>query len=481
MQGLWRTWVGRRRLLSIARRVWEIGFDAESESYFYYNKATGVSTWETPLVLRRAPPYRTDPEATRAAARMQSAFRSKVARTKLGATVAAVFQKEYDPESKEFYFLNKNTGEARWSQPKRADGVALGGDSSVMHQRDQEIERLKQQLEDKDAEIRRVRQETFNRLGREVRVQRVADALKGAKRSRNMDAWRNEQVVAWFIDMDLSEHVPALVSSRVTGLLLLNMDDDDLRELGITKRIHLRTLDVALRKYRRRYHEQAEADDDDDDAEDEDLSVSSTSSAGKSEEDSGNVHEVADEHDLLPTEEELMQLDRDRNHISKLVTYPGDDRTYPDVGDIIRCHCVAKVLDDDREIENTRKKKAPLEFVLGIGQAILGIDRGLVHMSFGERSTLTIKSEYAYGAQGLEPLVPPHATLLFDIELLRWRQRPPWNKPLIQQPGLSERPYSADDDDEDVLTRYTDDRSRDSSTLESKWGDDGTFNTLPPP
>ena len=108
---------------------------------------------------------------------------------------------------------------------------------------------------------------------------------------------------------------------------------------------------------------------------------------------------------------------------------------------MVRCHYVCKLYDTDREIENTRKAKQTFEFVLGIGQVIRGWDRGLLQMSFGERSKLTISSEYAYGEKGVTPLIPPGARLIFDLELLRWRPRPHWSKPLIQQPGLTEHPY----------------------------------------
>jgi hypothetical protein len=73
----------------------------------------------------------------------------------------------------------------------------------------------------------------------------------------------------------------------------------------------------------------------------------------------------------------------------------------------------------------------PFEFILGIGQVIRGWDRAIPKMSFGERSMLTLKAKYAYGSQGLPPVIPAHCTLKFDIELISWRTPPVWEKPLI--------------------------------------------------
>jgi len=62
-------------------------------------------------------------------------------------------------------------------------------------------------------------------------------------------------------------------------------------------------------------------------------------------------------------------------------------------------------------------------------------------MSIGERSKIHVTSEYAYGTLGLFPLIPPNQDLTFDITLLGFRMRAKWVKPLIQEPGLSMKPY----------------------------------------
>jgi len=59
----------------------------------------------------------------------------------------------------------------------------------------------------------------------------------------------------------------------------------------------------------------------------------------------------------------------------------------------------------------------PFEFTLGAGQVISGWDKGIVGMKIGEKKTLTIPPEDAYGPSG-RPGIPPNSTLIFDVELV---------------------------------------------------------------
>ncbi|OGI60721.1 hypothetical protein A2641_01970 [Candidatus Nomurabacteria bacterium RIFCSPHIGHO2_01_FULL_37_25] len=60
----------------------------------------------------------------------------------------------------------------------------------------------------------------------------------------------------------------------------------------------------------------------------------------------------------------------------------------------------------------------PFVFNLGAGQVISGWDKGIVGMKIGEKKTLTITPEDAYGARGVPGVIPPNSTLVFDVELV---------------------------------------------------------------
>lgn len=71
------------------------------------------------------------------------------------------------------------------------------------------------------------------------------------------------------------------------------------------------------------------------------------------------------------------------------------------------------------EVDSSRSRGSPFRFLVGRGHVINGWDVGVATMRQGEEAELTIRADYAYGVAGRPPAVPPHATLVFVLELLR--------------------------------------------------------------
>ena len=86
-------------------------------------------------------------------------------------------------------------------------------------------------------------------------------------------------------------------------------------------------------------------------------------------------------------------------------------------GDTISVHYTGK-LEDGTKFDSSVDRGTPFDFTIGQGQVIAGWEQGLLDMKVGEKRTLTIPSEMGYGAQGAGGIIPPDATLIFEVELM---------------------------------------------------------------
>ena len=75
-------------------------------------------------------------------------------------------------------------------------------------------------------------------------------------------------------------------------------------------------------------------------------------------------------------------------------------------------------LTDDTVFDASKPRGQPFSFTIGAGQVIQGWEQGVAGMKVGEKRRLTIPADLGYGATGAGDVIPPHATLVFDIELL---------------------------------------------------------------
>ena len=93
-------------------------------------------------------------------------------------------------------------------------------------------------------------------------------------------------------------------------------------------------------------------------------------------------------------------------------------------GRVVRVHYTGWLFDNSKgdkrgaKFDSSKDRNDPFEFPLGGGQVIPGWDKGFAGMKVGGTRVLTIPPDMGYGARGAGGVIPPNATLVFEVELL---------------------------------------------------------------
>jgi len=86
-------------------------------------------------------------------------------------------------------------------------------------------------------------------------------------------------------------------------------------------------------------------------------------------------------------------------------------------GKTVSVHYKGQLLDGN-VFDSSYSRKQPIDFQLGVGQVISGWDEGIQLLKIGDKARFVIPSNLAYGSRGAGGVIPPDATLIFDVELM---------------------------------------------------------------
>ena len=106
-----------------------------------------------------------------------------------------------------------------------------------------------------------------------------------------------------------------------------------------------------------------------------------------------------------------------KNNMLEIETIVEGSGVESKVGDSLTVHYTG-MLEDGTKFDSSVDRGTPFNFILGRGQVIEGWEKGMEGMKVGEKRKLTIQPEYAYGERGVPGVIPPNATLIFEVELL---------------------------------------------------------------
>lgn len=117
--------------------------------------------------------------------------------------------------------------------------------------------------------------------------------------------------------------------------------------------------------------------------------------------------------------QDAVDISGDGGLFKRILKAGDEDSGSPPDGDEVQVHYTGTLMDGTK-FDSSRDRPGNFSFKIGEGSVIKGWDVGVATMKRGELSELYCRADYAYGASGSPPKIPPNATLKFEVELLDW-------------------------------------------------------------
>ncbi|WP_179348657.1 peptidylprolyl isomerase [Winogradskyella pacifica] len=127
---------------------------------------------------------------------------------------------------------------------------------------------------------------------------------------------------------------------------------------------------------------------------------------------------IAEEREAVRAELDKLAVgfDETKSGLRYQIIQKGDGKK-AEKGNTVSVHYKGQ-LADGTVFDSSYKRNSPLDFQVGVGQVIAGWDEGICLLNVGDKARLVIPSDLGYGAAGAGGVIPPNATLVFDVELM---------------------------------------------------------------
>lgn len=267
IQCMVRKFLARRKVIRTAKANFQRVFDPMYKRYFWFDKLHNKSDWKLPkhCVLFQEVDFV-------AVAKIQRVVRGFVGRCRARHLANKKYTRYFDADRNAFYWVNNKTNETTYDASNwlKSQNIDMPTEDKLLLQSQLRIKELEKKLAEKEQELKEVRRKRYEDLEPEVIQDKIKDA-KHLQRSRHMDEWTMDELCAWFTELKMEDYIPTLFANRVDGLLFVNLSDEEIMDLGITSKFHVRKLQLILKSYRVRYQQKkdrrgghVEEDEDDD-------------------------------------------------------------------------------------------------------------------------------------------------------------------------------------------------------------------------
>ncbi len=467
---MWRGRRGRAEAGKVAKLTIEKVWDPSSQQYFFYNTATGQSSWQKPRVVsgeadictprsrrrivlaeerRVRGELRSSASMSRseAARIIQGMYRSRAARRKLRDLVLRRYEQARDASGRA-YFYDRVTGQSSWDAPllwrpphgPESEQAAHRGSSAGATRAGSSSQpsSAREHLEWGREHSKRRQSSGVGPDGQRVSTLEVDDSEEVRRRAARRGARGAKAVAAFLKAYKLDMLLDLLLREGFDDMnALIAIQESDIDELGVKRRLR-RPLFTAVLEYRKRHdivdplEERTNSSDEDkeegklgrdgeeepslepDEAERQSKLLESKSAALEDDDDEDSDDE---EDEGVESDHDSVKGDDDIPGVEIVSVFKGDGVHFPRKGQFALVHYVAS-LDNGTIIESSRKRGRPLDFLVGARHVVPGLDKAIRRLSRGERANVTLAPELAYGPKGRPPVVPPNARIRLEVELI---------------------------------------------------------------